>query len=192
MQTILRRGLGVAVCAGVFVAFLAGCASAPPKPVELAEEESVQATVTAVDVARKLVTLRGTAGDEITIRVPAARNLSQVSAGDTLRVTYSAKYRASLADPGKTESAATVAAGRTEEGDLPGGFVAAAAVTTVEIVSVSEDGSSVSVRDEAGRLQTMKVEREQGRAFARGLKRGDMVVLEYTEAVAIDLEKPAN
>jgi hypothetical protein len=168
-----------------------GCAASPPEPIEFTDEESVEATVTAVDVERQLVTLRAAAGDEITIRVPAARNLSQVDSGDTLLVTYSERFRASLAESGKTESGASLAAGRAEEGDLPGGFLSAEAVTTVEIVSVAEDGSSVSVRDEAGRLQTLEVQREQGRAFARKLKRGDMVVLEYTEAVAMDLQKQA-
>jgi len=178
-------------CAGSAMILFAGCAASPPEPIEFTNEESLEATVTAVDVESQLVTLRGASGDEITIRVPAARNLSQVDSGDTLMVIYSERFRASLAESGKTESGAALAAGRAEEGDLPGGFVAAEAVTTVEVVSVSEDGSSVSVRSEAGRLQTLDVQREQGRVFARKLKRGDMVVLEYTEAVAIDLQKPA-
>lgn len=189
MKSFHSRRLGAWVCTAGALALFASCAAKPPEPIEFTDEESLEATVTAVDVDRKLVSLRGAAGDEITIRVPAARNLSQVDSGDTLIVTYSARYRASLAEPGKSESGATLAAGRAEEGDVPGGFVAAEAVTTVEIVSVSEDGGSVNVRDEAGQLQTLEVQREEGRAFARQLKRGDMVVLEYMEAVAIDLQK---
>jgi len=191
MKEFRFRRLGAWLCTCVAMVLFAGCAGSPPEPVEFTDEGSLEATVTAVDVERRLVGLRDASGNEITIRIPAARNLSQVDSGDTLVVTYFETYRASLAEAGKAESGAALAAGRAEEGDLPGGFVAAETVTTVEIVSVAEDGSSVSVRDEEGRLQTMEVQREQGRAFARKLKRGDMVLLEYTEAVAMDLRKPA-
>ena len=174
------------------LALLAGCETSPPKPVEFTDQESMEAAVTAVDTAAKLVTLRGPAGNEVTMRVPEARNLEQVQVGDVLRVSYFATYRASVAEPGKSESDLAVAGMRAPEGERPGAFLAVGAVTTVEIVSVSEDGGLVSFRDEDGRLDSMTVMRDEGRAFARKLKRGDMVVLEYAEAVAIDVEEPSS
>jgi hypothetical protein len=160
--------------------------------VEFTEQESIEATVAAVDTSAKLVTLRGAAGGDLTIRVPEARNLAQVQVGDTLRVSYVATYRASIAEPGGTESGTALAAMRAPEGARPGAIVAAGSVTTIEVISVSEDGSLVSFRDEDGRLDSMTVLRDEGRAFARKLKRGDMVVLEYAEAVAVDVEEPAS
>jgi hypothetical protein len=165
-----------------------GCATSPPEPVEFTDEELIEATVEMVDAASRTLTLRGPGGESVTLQVPEARNLAQVAPGDMLRVSYFATYRASLAAPGTADSGAAVTAGRAPEGDRPGAFIGAEAATVIEIVSVAEDGSSVSFRSEAGFLDSMNVEREEGRKFARELKRGDMVLLEYAEAVAIDIE----
>ena len=166
-----------------------GCAATPPTPVEFTDEESVEATVVAVDVAANSVTLRGPSGDDLTLRVAEARNLSQVEVGDTLRASYFTTYRASIAEPGTAESGAAITAGRAPEGERPGAFLAAGGASTIEIVSVAADGSSVSFRNENGVLDSMSVVREDGRVFAQQLKRGDLVVLEYMEAVAIEVQK---
>jgi hypothetical protein len=168
-----------------------GCTSSPPEPVEFTDEELIEATVEMVDAANRTLTLRGPGGDSVTLQVPEARNLAQVAPGDLLRVSYFATYRASLAEPGTADSGVAMTAGRAAEGDRPGAFIGAEAATVIEIVSVAEDGSSVSFRSETGQLDSMNVEREEGREFARGLKRGDMVLLEYAEAVAIDIEASA-
>jgi hypothetical protein len=132
-------------------------------------------------------------GQQVTIEIPPeARNLAQVKEGDVLKISYASVYRASLAAPGESESGLIVAAGRAPEGERPGGVVGAEIVTSVEIISVAEDGSSVTFRDETGALDSMRVVREEGQAFARGLKRGDVVVLEHAESVAIEVEDPSS
>ena len=78
----------------------------------------------------------------------------------SLRVSYVATYRVSIAEPGGTESGKAVAAMRAPEGERPGAIVAVGSVTTIEGISVSEDGSLVSFRDEAGRLDSMTVLRD--------------------------------
>lgn len=183
-----NHGRAVAWVGAFFAAMTSGCESAPPEPVEFTEERNIEATVTAVDVPGKQVTLAGPSGNEVTLRVPQARNLAQLEVGDTVRISYFEAYRASMAEPGQTTSDTALAAGRAPEGERPGAFVGAQVATTVEIVSVADDGGSVSFRDESGQLDSMTVRREPGRAFARELKRGDMVVLEYAEAVAIEVE----
>ncbi|MGE0621391.1 MAG: hypothetical protein AB7I04_17445 [Pseudomonadales bacterium] len=169
---------------------VAGCQTTPPAPVEFTDEESVEATVVAVDAAAKTVTLRRDDGEELTIQVPEARNLAQVEAGDLLKVSYVITYGASMAEPGEAASGTALAAERAAEGEKPGAFFAAGSVSTIEIVSVSDDGSSVSFRDEYGQLDSMIVERDEGRAFARKLKKGDLVVLEYMESVALEVASP--
>jgi hypothetical protein len=59
---------------------------------------------------------------------------------------------------------------------------------TVEIVSVAKDGKSVSFRDAEGRLQSIRVRREDAQAFARKLNPGDLVDIRYSEAVAVSVE----
>jgi hypothetical protein len=172
------------------MALIGACQSAPPEPVTLTDEESIEATVVAVDPASSTVTLRGPGGQEGSLVVPEARNLDQVEPGDTLKVAYTITYRASVAEPGETESGLSLAAGRAEEGERPGAFIGALAATSIEILSVAEDGSSVSFRNEAGMLDSMQVETEQGREFAKELKQGDVVILEFTESVTVQVEGP--
>jgi hypothetical protein len=178
----------------VFVLILiSGCESAPPAPpapVTLTDEETIEATVVAVDPANSAVTLRGPDGQEGTLVVPEARNLAQVEPGDTLRVSYTMTYRASVAAPGETQSGLAVAAGRAEEGERPGAFIGALAATSMEILSVADDGSTVSFRDETGVLDSMQVMTTEGRDFVRQLKKGDVVILEFAESVTVQVEHP--
>ena len=78
-----RSSLLVALAA---LTALTGCATAP-EPFEIGDTLEVKATVTQLDVATRLMTLRGPAGNEFTFEVdPAVRNLPQVKVGDDVSV----------------------------------------------------------------------------------------------------------
>ncbi len=172
----------------VLVAVLIGCTSAP-EPLEVSEVEVIEATVVAVDADARLLVLRGPAGIDVALRVgPEVRNLTQVEAGDVLRVSFYTGFVVSMATPGDAGAVAEIAAGRAEEGGQPGAMVAVSTRQTVEILSVASDGTAVSFRDANGMLQSIDVPREEGQAFARKLKRGDLVDIQYTEAIAIGVE----
>ena len=70
-----RRSLLPMIAASAVMAALAGCAT-PPKPMELTNTLEARATVTQLDVATRLMTLRGPAGNEFTFE---AGNLSNGS-----------------------------------------------------------------------------------------------------------------
>ena len=172
----------------VFVAVLFGCASSP-EPLEVSDVEVVEATVMAVDADARLLVLQGPAGNAVTLRVGTeVRNLPQVEVGDILRVSYYRGFVFSMAEPGSAGADAEIAAGRAEQGDRPGAMIAVATRQTVEILSVASDGKAVSFRDAGGLLQSIDVRREEGQAFARKLKTGDLVDIQYTEAIAIAVE----
>ena len=64
------------ILASCAILLIAGCESsppAPPEPVTLTDEETIEATVVAVDLASSAVTLRGPDGQEGTLVVPEAR-----------------------------------------------------------------------------------------------------------------------
>jgi len=119
---------------------------------------------------------------------PEIRNLPQVEVGDILRVSYYTGFVFSMAEPGNAGADVEIAAGRAEEGDRPGAMVGATTRQTVEILSVAPDGTAVSFRDADGRLQSIDVPREEGQAFARKLRPGDLVDIQYTEAIAVGVE----
>ena len=172
---------------GLIIAALAGCASAP-EPLEVSDVEVLEATVVAVDASARTLSLRGPEGNVVELNVgPEVRNLSQVEVGDILYVSYYTGLLVSIAEPGQAGEDLAVAAGRAEEGQRPGAIVGATTRATVEILSVSRDGTAVSFRDADGHVQSVDVPREEGQAFARKLRQGDLVDVQYTEAVAIDV-----
>jgi hypothetical protein len=184
----------VAMAGLAFVLLASGCETTPPAPesVEFQTEESVEATIVAIDRGNRMVTLEAADGQQATIEVPPeARNLAQVQEGDTFSITYTSIYRAYIAAPGESESGVVLAAGVAEEGERPAAMVGAEMMLSIEVISVAEDGTSVTFRDDTGVLDSMQVLREEGQAFARGLKRGDVVVLEHAESVAIQVEEPS-
>lgn len=173
---------------GVLVVVLAGCASAP-EPLEVSDVEVIEATVMAIDADARLLVLQGPAGNAVALRVGSeVRNLPQVEVGDILRVSYYTGFVFSMAEPGNAGADAEIAAGRAEQGGRPGAMIAVATRQTVEILSVASDGKAVSFRDANGLLQSIDVRREEGQAFARKLKTGDLVDIQYTEAIAIAVE----
>jgi len=117
-------------------------------------------TVKAVDLDKKTVTVEGSKGRVETIDAKEARNLDQVKVGDKVTVTY-------------TQALAVF----VRKGDEP--------------PSTSENQTvqlAVDVRVPAGDVRTFKVD---PRVKNLGqVKKGDQVVLRYTESVALSVVKP--
>ena len=82
-----------------------------------------RAVVEKVDQNTREVRLRTTDGKELTVVAgPEVRNLAQVSAGDTVRLTYYESVVARMAEPGAGGPATTsVVTGRAPEGGKPAG-----------------------------------------------------------------------
>ena len=186
LTTYLRRAL----CLALLAVTVSGCAT-NPEPLEISDVEVVEATVTAVDLERRVVTLRGPEGNSLSIHVqPQVRNLAQVSDGDQLRVSYTRALIASMTEPGQASSDVPVVAAtaRAPEGGMPGVAAGAVISATVKIISVGTDGTTVTFRGPAGELRSIEVEREVSRAFVRKLKPDDEVDMTYSEAVAVEVE----
>ena len=172
----------------VLVSLIAACSRAPD-PLEISGVIEIQATVVAVDTMDRTLVLRGPQGNDIALRVgPDVRNLAQVEAGDTLRVSYYTGYVISMTEPGHAGSGAEVGAARTAEGERPGAMVGVTMQATVEILSVEDHGKAVSFRDPEGRIQSIQVRREDAQKFARQLSQGDLVDIRYSEAIAVTVE----
>ena len=72
--------------------------------------EEIAAAVTAIDQARRLVTIRGPQGNELTFEAgPEVRNLAQVQVGDIVRLTYEQTYIATRTDAEEVSASVPVA-----------------------------------------------------------------------------------
>lgn len=187
-STVCHRITGI--CFSLLIVLAAGCASAP-EPLELSEVQEISATITAVDYSRRRVSVRGPQGNDFTLDVgPEVRNLAQVRVGDTIRLSYEQAYVATLmdADDMSPSVPVTIGAARAEPGERPAAAIGQMITMTVRIESVGPDGETVTFTGPSGRLEAIKIRRDEARAFASGLHPGDIVEITYSEALAIQVE----
>ncbi|MGO4390232.1 hypothetical protein AB4Z46_02655 [Variovorax sp. M-6] len=197
-MNIHQRQALIAACAALTL--FAGTASAQTEParkaIELEDARggsavlSVTGEITAVDVANRIVSIKGPRGDISDLRVdPAVRNLEQVKVGDRVRLSYRIGVALALRKGGdgirervETESAAVAA-----KGARPGGVATTRTTIVANVFSVDRKKKIVTLRGTSGQLTDVHVRDPQ---VLREVKVGDQVVANITESVALSV-RPA-
>ncbi len=147
------------------------------------------ATVKALDAQKKVVTLEGKDGKTLTVNAKNARNFDQIKVGDKVSAKYVeelALYVRKADAPPDAELERTVAL--APKGEMPGGLIA----ETIEILANVEDidykKRTVTVKGPEGDVRTLKVGKDV-KNF-KEVKKGDQVVLMYTEVLALEVTRP--
>ena len=146
------------------------------------------ATVEAVDLANRLVTLRRADGETVTVRVgDDVRNLPQVKRGDRVVVVYYESIAFRVLAPGEarpslsSDDDAMVA----PLGQRPGAAAARETTLVARIVELDRVAQRAVLRGPEGKTVTVKVQNPEN--FDK-VKVGDTVEITYTEAFAIDVQ----
>lgn len=190
----MQRLLTIVISAGIAV-LLAACAQHTQKPLDnpgisASELVTISATVEAIDLAKRQVTLRGPDGKLVTLQVSeAARNLGQVEIGDIVETEYyeSVALFVQAAD-GEPDTEVTTAAARTPLGDKPGMGVADTVTLTATVTAIDYDNRMITLQGPEGHTHSTRVDESVTRF--NEVKQGDQVVVRYTRAVAITVRKP--
>ena len=171
------------------LAILAGCATGP-NPFTITEATEVRAAVTQLDLATRMITLKGPAGNEFTFEVDeAVRNLPQVRVGDNVVVRYYESIGAALRVAGDpTEATVELSDARAEAGKRPGAAITDRVTIPVSIVAVDTATNVVTFYGSDKRVRTLAVRTPEGRAFIAKLKPGNEVIITFTEALAVSVE----
>jgi Cu/Ag efflux protein CusF len=183
------------------VALIAGCAQiqktlgtgsgTPPaatdaKPSGRIEDVTeLRATVTAIDAAKRLVTVKDETGESGVFELSdAVRNLDQVKVGDEVVLSYTEAIAWAVRPPGKggpgvssQESVATA-----ESGQKPSAEARQVVTLTTTITGIDLDRGTVTLQGPQGRSRTLRV---RDTANLRKAKVGDLVDIAYSEAVAL-------
>lgn len=148
----------------------------------------VDATVRSVDAeTRRIVLDNSTTGEsEVIIAGPEVVNFDQIAAGDKVKAIYTLGVAAAMAAPGQTDSVALLDA-RAAEGSTPGALSGTAVTLVLEFVAFDAEKSMATVIDSTGEEQMIEVMSDEGREFAGGLAKGDMVSLTFVEGLAIGI-----
>jgi hypothetical protein len=165
---------------------------APLAPVEISNEITTTAEVTGVDSASRTVTLRREDGALFqVVASEAVHNFDQIVAGDRLRIRFKESLRASLlpSGAGGPEATTGMVAVRAPKGATPAGGMAVGASVRVKIESIDRDRDIVVFSLPSGELVSHRIATPEGRKFVGSLHLGDTVELEYTQALALNIEK---
>lgn len=152
------------------------------------ETLTTTATVQAVDMENRLVTLKGQRGNVFTIAVgDEVRNLPQVKVGDRVVVTYYEALALKLEKNtrgGITERKSTLSAGRAELGQKLAGVVRENVDIVANIIAVNKKARKVTLKGPKQAI-TLKVPED---IDISKLKVGDQVIASYVQELAITVE----
>ena len=158
------------------------------------ETITVRATVKAIDMKTRTVTLVGPQGETKTMKVgPQVQNLAQVKPGDIVVVRFYDSVAYVLSPPGTKvpEDTLAAAAARAVPGGLPAGGVAEKVVVTGLVVGVNPTAHTLSLVNPppaGGEVRTVTVKDPQYQQMMSSIKVGDTITAYITEAVVVAVE----
>ena len=158
-----------------------------PGKVEIGQVANVAAAITAIDKATRTLTLKGpegkvfelVAGDEV-------RNFDQIKVGDEVVVEYAQALTLEVKKGGKPlERKETESAVRAKPGEKPAGAVGRKVVINAEVIDVSPEKKTITVKGPKGNVLDLNVKNPD---HFKVVKKGDQIEVTYTQALALSLE----
>lgn len=151
--------------------------------------QTIEATVVAVDHMARTVTVRGPAGNEVTLEADeSVQNLKEIKKGDVVTVEYMESFAVFVRDAKEAPSAQELTSVRVEpKGHKPGGTVVDTFEISADVVAIDHAKRTVTLKGPKGNEVTYDVD-ESVKRFDE-VKVGDQVVVRYTEALALKVAK---
>ncbi len=152
---------------------------------------TVTAVVEAIDHETREVVLRGPQGNSVSFTASEeARNLGQVQVGDIVRAEYAQSMSIEVvandgSEPGIGEMGAI---GRAPEGAMPGVAAIDKRVVTATVEEINLEANTFKLKGPDGSIDEFTARNPDN---LRRAAVGDLVVITYTEAVAISVEEVA-
>ena len=187
----LIGSLGFAVLATLAIPAVAQTGTAVvakgPGVAGAAQTIKLTATITAIDAATRVVTLKGPQGKELTLTAGAeVKNFAQMKVGDQVKVKYIEALtlelkKGSTAPVSRTE---TTGAAGAKPGERPAGAAGRQVTIVAEVVALDPAKQIVTLRGPQRTVELKVADPEQFKRVAKG----DRVEATYTEAMAIAVE----
>ena len=149
----------------------------------------VTAQVEAINHETREVTLLGPEGKSVSfVASEDARNLKQVEVGDIVVAEYLQTMSIEVfANDGYEPNAGNlVVAGRSEEGEMPALTAIDATVVTATLEEINLENNTFKLKGPTGVIQEYEAMNPEN---LTKVLIGDLVVITYTEAVALSVEK---
>jgi hypothetical protein len=193
MQSIIEEilmSVRILVAAIAAAALLSACASpnqqTAAKPSGRMEGVTeARATVTAVDPAQRVVTLKDTSGEEFDVQVTdAVKNFDQIKVGDEVVASFTeaVAWQVKPAGQGAPGVSADAQASAAKPGDKPAASVGRSVTVTTTITALDTAQGTVTITGPGGESRTIKARDPNN---LKKVQVGDLVDITYSEAVAL-------
>ena len=166
------------------LALLAGCATQKPSG-RMEDVIESRATVTAIDLPQRLVTLQDVKGEQIVVEVSdRVKRLDEVKVGDQVVVSYTQAlaWQVKPASKGTPGVSAQDSVTKAPPSEKPGATVGRTVTLTTTITGIDLTNGTVTLTGPDGKSETIKA---RDPANLKKVQVGDLVDIVYTEAVAI-------
>jgi hypothetical protein len=159
------------------------------KPAVMKERTAeVTATVEAINLEKRVVTLKGPEGKLFDVKVgEQAKNLPQVKVGDLVTVNYYESLAVKVFKKGEAPQFEGVTEGMAtaKPGEKPGGVAVSQVTVTATVEALDKKKQTATLKGPEGKSVTVKVKDPKN---MKNVKVGDEVVITYSEAMAISVE----
>ncbi|OPY86453.1 MAG: hypothetical protein A4E72_01666 [Syntrophus sp. PtaU1.Bin208] len=149
----------------------------------------LNAQVVAVDLDKRIVTLKDAAGDVRDFKVgKSAVNLPQFKAGDIVTIKFLESIAVEVIKPGIPAGAgASTTIVRAKPGEMPGGMITRQSSITAVVKAIDKEAGAVSLMGPNGKTVKVKVREREN---LEKIKLGDELLITFTEAEAISVSRP--
>jgi len=170
--------------------------AAPDKPsagapgMVMADVVVINATVEAVDKDKRTVTLKGSGGRTVTLKVgPNAKNFDQIKVGDKVKGKFLDSVALFVRKAGTPPDAAEMQAiSVAPRGQKPKAMTVDTVEISAKVEKIDYKKRLVTLKGPEGNTRTIKVDPRVKRLAE--IKVGDDIVLRHTEALAIEVVTP--
>jgi Cu/Ag efflux protein CusF len=146
-------------------------------------------TVKAVDYQKHTVTIEGEGGKTATFNAKHAKNLDQVKVGDKVKAEYIEELAISVrkadASPSAEEKQTVALA---PKGKMPEGLIADTIQIQANVEDINYEKRTITLKGPERKVKTFKVDKEV-KNF-KEIKKGDQVVVRFTESFALAVVRP--
>jgi len=164
-----------------------------PAPVGEATVQELTATVEDIDLAKRMVTLKGPEGKKVTTQVgPEVKNLDQVKVGDEVKVQYYLAVMVSAKrvsdDAKRREEIIASGVATATDGGLPAGVAGREVKETVEILGTDKYKKAIAFRGADGKYREISMDAPHLEGRLEQFKEGEKYEVVYREALAVFVE----
>ena len=152
---------------------------------------NLQASVEAIDHDKREVTLKGPAGNLITVSVgEQVKRFDEIKPGDLVKAEYRTFMRAEFREPTAEEKEIPLVvlaeAGKALKDVAPAAAVGAVIKAVVKVVAIDTAARLVTIQGPRGNFLILPVMSD---SVLNNLKVGEVAIMTYAEAVALSLIK---